>query len=124
MEPWNAFNRELLDAGAFVAGEGLQPSVTATTVSFAHGDQTVTDGPFAETKEQFGGYYVIAVPTWTRRSSGRRRCRGGEPGPSRCDRSSTSRRGDGEPFVKPEVAMEVAEALRRWPREARRVVPP
>ena len=59
MEPWNAFNRELLDAGAFVAGEGLQPSVTATTVSFAHGDQTVTDGPFAETKEQLGGFYLL-----------------------------------------------------------------
>ena len=59
MEPWNALNRELVDAGAFVAGEGLQPSASATTVRFGEGDQAVTDGPFAETKEQLGGFYLI-----------------------------------------------------------------
>jgi hypothetical protein len=62
MEPWNALNRELLDAGAFVAGEGLQPSASATTVRFGESDQTVTDGPFAETKEQLGGFYLIECP--------------------------------------------------------------
>ena len=53
------FNRELLEAGAFVAGDALHPSASATTVRFGEGDQTVTDGPFAETKEQLGGYYVL-----------------------------------------------------------------
>ena len=59
MEPWNQYNRELFAAGAFVAGDALHRSPSATTVRFAEGDQTVTDGPFAETKEQLGGYYVL-----------------------------------------------------------------
>ena len=60
MEPWNRFEQELVDAGAKIAGEGLQPSPTATTVSVGEGDErVVTDGPFAETKEQLGGFYLI-----------------------------------------------------------------
>lgn len=44
-------------------GEALEPSTTATTVSVRDGQRIVTDGPFAETKEQLGGYYVIDVPS-------------------------------------------------------------
>ena len=49
------------DKGVFVAGEGLYPTGTATTVRVREGDQDVTDGPFAETKEQLGGFYVLDV---------------------------------------------------------------
>ena len=60
LKHWNEYNRELLDAGAFLAGEGLQPSATATTVAHAPGgERIVSDGPFAETKEQVGGFYLI-----------------------------------------------------------------
>lgn len=60
MEPWNDYNRQVLDAGVFVAGDALHPSSAATTVRLADGgDQTVTDGPFAETKEQLGGFYLL-----------------------------------------------------------------
>jgi hypothetical protein len=60
MERWSAYGQELVDAGAFIAGEGLQESETATTVRIADGgDRLVTDGPFAETKEQIGGFYLI-----------------------------------------------------------------
>jgi hypothetical protein len=60
MEPWNRFEKEIFEAGAKVAGEGLQPSATATTVRIGKGDErVVTDGPFAETKEQLGGFYLI-----------------------------------------------------------------
>jgi hypothetical protein len=59
MDRWAAFSQEAADAGAFVGGEGLQESATATTVRFQDGDTTVTDGPFAETKEQIGGFYVL-----------------------------------------------------------------
>lgn len=60
MDVWNDYNRQLLDANAFVAGEGLQPSATATTVAHAEsGERVVTDGPFVETKEQVGGFYVL-----------------------------------------------------------------
>jgi hypothetical protein len=60
MEPWNRFEQELVDAGAKIAGEGLQASNTATSVKIGEGDERiVTDGPFAETKEQLGGFYLI-----------------------------------------------------------------
>ena len=60
MKEWDAFTRATTDAGAFVAGEGLQPSATATTVKIQEaGEPIVTDGPFAETKEQLGGYYLV-----------------------------------------------------------------
>ncbi len=60
MEPWNAFDRELTGAGALLAGEALQPSATATTVKHGEDDERlVTDGPFVETKEQLGGFYML-----------------------------------------------------------------
>jgi hypothetical protein len=63
MAAWDSYTQELIDAGAHVGGEGLQPSATATTVKISEsgGDPVVTDGPFAETKEQLGGYYLIDV---------------------------------------------------------------
>jgi len=55
-----AFSREL---GAIrVSGAGLKGTMTATTVRTANGRQTIHDGPFAETKEQLGGYYLVDVP--------------------------------------------------------------
>jgi hypothetical protein len=60
MRSWDDYTRQLMDAGVYVGGEGLQPSATATTVKLQErGDPVVTDGPFAETKEQLGGYYLI-----------------------------------------------------------------
>jgi hypothetical protein len=56
---WGAYEQDLRDTGAYVAGEGLQPSATATTVVRDGEERTVTDGPFAETKEQLGGFYLI-----------------------------------------------------------------
>jgi hypothetical protein len=50
---------EMRAAGVFLAGEGLQPVATATTVRVPNGERIVTDGPFAETKEQLGGFYVL-----------------------------------------------------------------
>ena len=45
--------------GIFQAGEPLQPTVTATTIRYEHGKPLVLDGPFAETKEQLAGYYIL-----------------------------------------------------------------
>ena len=59
MSRWEAFGKELEQAGAFIAGEGLQESATATTVRLEGDERLVTDGPFAETKEQVGGFYLI-----------------------------------------------------------------
>jgi hypothetical protein len=51
--------RELRAAGRYRGCAGLQPTATATTVRVRGGKTVVTDGPFAETKEQFGGYYMV-----------------------------------------------------------------
>jgi hypothetical protein len=60
MEPWSKFGEELVNSGAYIAGEGLQPSATASSIhNQVGGEQIVSDGPFAETKEQLGGFYLI-----------------------------------------------------------------
>ncbi|MFL5901842.1 MAG: YciI family protein [Solirubrobacterales bacterium] len=55
------FNAELTEAGAMVFGAGLQERATGTTVHYGDGEPLVTDGPFAETKEQLSGFWVIDV---------------------------------------------------------------
>lgn len=59
MADWFAFNQKLIDGGHWISGASLQPISTATTIQRVAGVDTIVDGPFAETKEQFGGYYVI-----------------------------------------------------------------
>ena len=56
---YDAFTKALVAAGKMVAGDALQPTSTATTVRIRDGKTLHTDGPFAETKEQLGGYYLI-----------------------------------------------------------------
>ena len=56
------FNRELQESGAWVFAGGLLPPDTATVVRAQGGKIVTTDGPFAETKEQLGGFWVIEVP--------------------------------------------------------------
>jgi len=58
---YSAYTKALSDAGVMVGGAGLQPPSTATTVRQQDGKRRVQDGPFADTKEQLGGYYVIDV---------------------------------------------------------------
>jgi hypothetical protein len=55
------FNEELQAAGAWVFAGGLNPPSTATVVRVERGEVMLTDGPFMETKEQLGGFWVIAV---------------------------------------------------------------
>jgi len=59
MAGWFAYNQMLTEGGHFIAGASLQPSTTATVVHNATG--AVTDGPFVETKEQIGGFYVVSA---------------------------------------------------------------
>ena len=59
---WMSYTEELGASGALKAGKALQPVETATSVRLRDGEQLVTDGPFAETKETLGGYYLLDVP--------------------------------------------------------------
>jgi hypothetical protein len=54
-------SEEMESAGVWMGGHRLRPVATATTLRIRDGETIVTDGPFAETKEQFGGYYLIDV---------------------------------------------------------------
>jgi hypothetical protein len=53
------FGQAAREAGVFEGGDGLQGSATATTVRVRDGERLLTDGPFAETKEQLGGFYAL-----------------------------------------------------------------
>jgi hypothetical protein len=59
---YQAFNEALKNAGAFKFAQGLASSTTATTVRVAKGKPQVLNGPYAESKEQLGGIYVLDVP--------------------------------------------------------------
>jgi hypothetical protein len=59
MGEYFAFTDAIKGSGHYIAGEALQPVQTATTVRSRNGKLSTTDGPFAETKEQLGGYYLI-----------------------------------------------------------------
>jgi hypothetical protein len=57
-----AYTEAMKKAGIYVGGERLKPSATATSVRVADGKTNVLDGPYAETREQLGGYYMIEAP--------------------------------------------------------------
>jgi hypothetical protein len=79
-EAVDAFNKKLQDSGSWVFAGGLMPRETATTVDATAPEPIITDGPFAETKEWLGGFWVIDVPDldaaleWAREGSAA--CRG------------------------------------------------
>ena len=56
---YQAFTQSIIQSGNFKAGDRLQPTSTATTVRVREGKTLTTDGPFAETREQLGGYYLV-----------------------------------------------------------------
>lgn len=59
MVDYRAFTEELQAASALLGSDRLQPTSSATTIRVRGGDTVTTDGPFAETKEQLGGFYLI-----------------------------------------------------------------
>ena len=63
MQEYFAYTDELEASGKLVSSAPLQPSATAQSVRVREGEISLSDGPFAETKEQLGGYYVIDVDT-------------------------------------------------------------
>lgn len=62
LQAWADVTEEMQKAGVMLAGDALQPTATATTVRVRDGKTVTSDGPFAETKEQLGGFYILDVP--------------------------------------------------------------
>ena len=73
LDEMGKYNEELVKAGVMLAGEGLQPTSKGARVDFSGGKPTVTDGPFAETKELIAGFWLIQAKSkeeaieWARR---------------------------------------------------------
>jgi hypothetical protein len=59
---FQAYTQSLVEAGVLVATDWLAPSTTATTLTLRSGSRQVQDGPYADSKEQLGGFYLIDVP--------------------------------------------------------------
>lgn len=76
MQEWFAYTQQMGEAGVMVAGDALLPTPAATSVRVRDGKDLITDGPFAETKEALGGYYLMEVPSvdeaivWAKRCPG------------------------------------------------------
>jgi hypothetical protein len=80
VEAYRAYTEALKSAGALVGGNRLQPSSTATTVRASNGKTQVLDGPFSDSKEQLGGYYLIEAPDLDAALSWAGRCPGAHHG--------------------------------------------
>jgi hypothetical protein len=77
---YGAYSEALKKAGVIVGGERLKPVSSATTVRVTGGKTEVLNGPYAETKEQLGGYYLIDVPDLDAALSWAARCPGASAG--------------------------------------------
>jgi hypothetical protein len=80
MAAYGAYTQAMKSAGVLVAADRLKPSTAASTVRIADGKTKVLDGPYAETKEQLGGYYLIDVPDLDAALSWAARCPGANYG--------------------------------------------
>ena len=80
MGAYFAYTEELAKAGKLKAGDELQPVATARTVSLMGGKHSVVDGPFAETKETLGGYYLIEADNIEEASAWAAKCPGARYG--------------------------------------------
>jgi hypothetical protein len=93
IEAMMSYNEELVKAGIMLAGDGLKPSSKGKRVHFSGTQRTVTDGPFAATKELVAGYWIWQVRSMEEAVEWARRCPNPMPGPSDLEI---------RPFVEPE----------------------
>jgi hypothetical protein len=77
---YEAYMEALKKAGVIIGGERLRPAASATTVRTSGGKTQVLDGPYAETKEQLGGYFIVDVPDLDAAISWAARCPGASQG--------------------------------------------
>lgn len=77
---YTAYGEALRKAGAYVSSDRLRDTTDATTVTVANGKTQVMDGPFADTKEQLGGYYIIEAKNLDEAISWAARCPGASHG--------------------------------------------
>ncbi len=80
MAAYNAYTQAMIEAKVMVDGNRLRPSSTATKVKVANGKTEVLNGPYAETREQLGGFYIIETPDLDAALAWAARCPGASHG--------------------------------------------
>ncbi len=80
MASYGAYSEALRKAGALLGADRLKPTTAGSTVRIADGKTKVLDGPYADTKEQLGGYYLIEVPDLDQALAWAKRCPGASTG--------------------------------------------
>ena len=80
LSAYGAYTKAMKEAGAYVGGERLHPSSTGTVVRVNNGKTSVLNGPYAEIKEQLGGYYLIEAPDLDQAIAWAARCPGAQTG--------------------------------------------
>ena len=80
MAAYGAYTEAMKKAGVLIAADRLQPTATATTVRLANGKTEVLNGPYADTREQLGGYYLIEAPDLDAAIAWAARCPGASHG--------------------------------------------
>ena len=104
LEAMGRYNEELVDAGIMLAGEGLQPSAKGKRVAFDGPKRSVTDGPFAETRELVAGFWLWQVKDMAEAVEWVRRCPNPMPGPSEIEIRPLFEMADFGEALTPEVA--------------------
>ncbi|KAA2285966.1 YciI family protein [Arenimonas fontis] len=111
-EAMGRFNEELVNAGVMLAGDGLKPSSQGKRVAFDGPRRTVTDGPFAETRELVAGYWIWEVKDMAEAVEWVKRCPNPMPGPSEIEIRPLYELSDFDEVMTPE-ATELHERTRR-----------
>ena len=104
LEAMGRYNEQLVDAGIMLAGEGLQPSAKGKRVAFDGPKRSVTDGPFAETRELVAGFWLWQVKDMAEAVEWVRRCPNPMPGPSEIEIRPLFEMADFGEALTPEVA--------------------
>jgi len=103
-EAMGKYNEELVNAGIMLGGDGLQPSAKGKRVAFDGPSRTVTDGPFAETKELVAGYWLWEVKDMAEAVEWVKRCPNPMPGPSEIEIRPVYEMADFGDALTPDVA--------------------
>jgi hypothetical protein len=104
LEAMGKYNAELVKAGILLAGEGLHPSAKGTRVAFDGPARTVTDGPFAETRELVAGFWLWQVKDLAEAVEWVKRCPNPMPGPSEIEIRPVFEAADFGEALTPEIA--------------------
>ena len=104
LEAMGRYNKELVDAGVMLAGDGLKPSRLGKRVAFDGTSRTIIDGPFAETKELVAGYWLWEVRDMDEALAWVKRCPNPMPGPSEIEIRPLYEMSDFDAVMTPEIA--------------------